>query len=114
MEPRSPTVPPSMFQRDARYRGRKAPPEFEWVTVQMDVTRWLLTALLGAIGLGIWTAAIRIYDLGYKADEAKKVAAQNEAINKKQDQEIKELSTTLTKHQIYLEQILSAVRRINN
>jgi hypothetical protein len=112
--PRRLTVPPSLFQRDGRYRGRKAPPEFEWVAVQMDITRWVITGGLSLIALGVWTGGLRLYDLTHKADQAKLQAIENKAINDRQDAEIDSLKETLTKHQVYLEQILSAVRKINN
>lgn len=114
MESRRRAVPPSFFSRDGRYRGRKAPPEFEWVVVQMDVTRWVLTGLLGAIALGVWNGGTQIYDLTHQADAAQRQAVENKAINDRQDKEIGSLKETLTKHQVYLEQILTAVRKINN
>jgi hypothetical protein len=114
MEPCRPTVPPFLNQREARYRGRKAPPEFEWISVQMDITRWAITGALGVIALGVWTGGVRIFDLTNKADLAKQQAIENKAINERQDAEIDSLKETLTKHQVYLEQILTAVRKINH
>ena len=89
---------------------RNVPPEFEWVQVQMDITRWAITGVLGVIALGVWTGGMRLNDLGYSMAEAQKKDVKHDIANERQDKEIAEIKTSVTEHRVYLEQILQAVR----
>lgn len=89
---------------------RRVPPEFEWVQVQMDITRWAITGVLGVIALGVWTGGMRLNDLGYSMAEAKQKDIKHDLTNDQQDKEIAEIKTAVTEHRVYLEQILAAVR----
>jgi hypothetical protein len=89
---------------------RNVPPEFEWVQIQMDITRWAITGVLGVIALGVWTGGMRLNDLGYSMTQAKQQDIEHNLVNQRQDKEIGEIKTAVTEHRVYLEQILAAVR----
>jgi len=90
---------------------RNVPPEFEWVQVQMDVTRWAITGVLGIIALGVWSGAMRLNDLGYSMEAAQAADIKHEQTNARQDEDIKKLETSITEHGVYLKQILEEVRK---
>lgn len=95
-------------------RVRKTPPEFEWVTIQMEVTRWVIVAALSLIGTGVWAGAINLITVVNKVQQIDKTVAQQGAIDSRQDSEIAGLKNVLSRHEAYLEQILQAVRRIDH
>lgn len=98
-------------KQNLRHPGsRHAPPEFRWIEISMDVTRWVITGTLGTMAVGIWAGAMRLNDLHYTVKQSEKQMQESNAVNAKQDQEINDLKRLVAEHRVYLEQILEAVR----
>ena len=101
------------FSRPQPRSGKKAPPEFEWVEIQMSVTTWAVTGSLGLIALGVWTGGMRLTDLGYKLEHMQDKDKVQVTVDDRQDRDIAELKGSIIRQGTLLEQINEIVKETN-
>jgi hypothetical protein len=98
------------LRRGSKAPQREAPPEFQWVTIQMEVTRWAITAALSASAIGIWAGVLNINDLTNAVKALSVNDVKQDRVNERQDRDINEIKNGMTRHGTLLEQILATVR----
>lgn len=103
-----------MFRKAPSTPSGQVPEQFRWMTVRMDLTAWGIITALTLVGLGVWSAGLRLADLSFTVENVVKSHERNGRIDEMQDQRIQSLEVALAKQQGYLEQILAAVRRDHN
>ena len=105
---------PFRFRRPQSDHKGDVPHQFEWASVQMQVTTWAVTGMLGMIGLGVWTGGTKLTELNYHMDNVQYQTSEQQAINERQDKEIKALQDGIIRQGTILEKISETVKETNS